>query len=51
MKRIFNKQFMREYWNKLMDSTRRKMSAGAQAINKIITRAHGDNWRRKENKK
>lgn len=51
MKRIFNKQEIKEYWRKLMDSTRKKMSVGAQAITKLITRAHGDNWRRKEEKK
>ncbi|HEV2917344.1 MAG TPA: hypothetical protein VGW78_06400 [Candidatus Babeliales bacterium] len=51
MKRIFNKEHMHEYWRKLMDSTRKKMSSGAQAITKLITHAHGDNWRRKEGKK
>jgi hypothetical protein len=51
MKRTFDKEYMYAYWRKLMDSTRKQISVGAQAINKLITRAHGDNWRRKEEKK
>jgi hypothetical protein len=51
MKKMFNKHNIQDYWRRLMDSTRKKMAVGAQAITKLITRAHGDNWRRKEEKK
>ncbi len=34
-----------------MDSTRKKMSRGAQNISKVITSAHKDEWRRKNEKK
>jgi hypothetical protein len=30
-----------------MHSTHNKMSEGASQVNKIINRAHKDNWRRK----
>jgi len=42
---------MREYWQRMMESTRKKMSLGAQNINKTISWARGDNWRRKNEKK
>jgi len=41
----------RSYWRSMMASTHRAMSTGAQQIMKLITMAHGDNWRRKEKKK
>lgn len=41
---------MRQYWRSLMDSTKKKMTFGAQCLNKIICRAHGDQWRRGQNK-
>ena len=57
MKRIFNKardafpkigNTLRTYWRNLMASKHRKMSEGAVEKSKIITSAHGDNWRRHE---
>lgn len=57
MKRLFDKarnvfpnmkNKLRSYWRTLMASRHRNMSEGAQEKNKIITRAHGDNWRRHE---
>jgi sugar (pentulose or hexulose) kinase len=45
------KKEARSYWFSMMESTRRAMSRGAQNILKILTSAHGDNWRRKEKKK
>ena len=44
-------QTVKNHWRELMASTHRRMSRGAQNLNKIITFAHGDNWRRKEKKK
>lgn len=41
---------LRQYWRKLMDSSAKKMSFGAQCLDKIICRAHGDQWRRGQNK-
>jgi len=35
------------YWRRLYDSAKKKMSRGAQNVNKIITWARKDNWRRK----
>lgn len=53
MKRFFQKVFsaetrnrLREYWRTLMRSNKRKMSEGAQEINRLITTAHKDQWRR-----
>ena len=36
------------YWNDVMRSTACRMSRGAQNIDKLITWAHKDNWRRKQ---
>jgi hypothetical protein len=36
---------------KTMNSKNNNMSRGAQYVNRIITWAHKDNWRRKEKKK
>ena len=41
---------LRQAWRKVMESTRNKMSFGAQCLNKIICRAHGDQWRRGQDK-
>jgi plasmid maintenance system antidote protein VapI len=47
------KMFLRakEYWLNLMRSTQIKMSRGAVNISKVITSAHGDQWRKKDVKK
>ena len=43
---------MRNYWRKLMNSTRVRMPRGAQYIDKIISWARGENWRgNRKNKK
>ncbi len=39
------------YWQEVMHSTHCKMSRGAEYVDKIITWAHADNWRRKNKKK
>ena len=42
---------MRNYWNRSMnDSKHVKMSEGSQQINKLITVAHKDQWRRNSKK-
>lgn len=48
MKKIYNnvKEKTREWWNKVMSSRNKKMSQGAQEVNKLITSAHKDQWRR-----
>ncbi len=53
MKRIFDRQQMREYWQKVYHSLHHKMSRGAEYITRTISWARGDNWRRndKNNKK
>ena len=42
---------MRNYLRQVMDTSHRHMSRGAEYINKMISWAHNDNWRRKEKKK
>jgi len=42
---------LRQYWGRVMDSTKKKMSFGASCINKIICVAHGDQWRRGHGKR
>ena len=46
---------LREHWDKLVASSHRNMSRGAEYINKVITFAHKDQWRKRmrgrENKK
>lgn len=49
MKTKFSK--MREYWRRMMESTQRKLSQGAQNISRVMTWGHKDNWRRKNEKK
>lgn len=45
------KSKIRQYWNELYHSTHLRMSQGACYVMQLITRAHKDNWRRKEHKK
>ncbi len=43
---------MQDYWKRLMNHSKTvKMSEGSQEVNKIITSAHGDQWRRGNKKK
>jgi hypothetical protein len=42
---------MRTHWETLVANSHRNMSRGAEYINKIITSAHRDQWRRHEDKK
>lgn len=55
MKKRFGKKIgksrSKNAWKKLMDSANNKISRGASNINKIISWARGDNWRRKKNVK
>jgi len=44
----FGKPRFKKAWKKLMDSTNKKLSRGASNINKIISWARADNWRRKQ---
>ncbi|MFC1845580.1 hypothetical protein ACFLX2_00455 [Candidatus Dependentiae bacterium] len=44
----FGKSRFKNAWKKLMDSTHRNISRGASSINKIISWARSDNWRRKQ---
>jgi len=37
---------VKQYWRKLMDSGKKKMSQGAEFIEKIISRSRNENWRR-----
>lgn len=39
---------IRQYWQKLMASTHRKMSEGAQELSRIIPWARKDCWRRND---
>jgi hypothetical protein len=53
MKKIFGNigSRVRQNWRNVMDSTKRKMSTGAQYIATMIPWSRGDNWRRQESKK
>ena len=42
---------VKEYWRNRMSSKNRKMSRGASHVDKIISWARGENWRRKNKKK
>lgn len=43
---------VRDYWRNLMSSVKEsKISHGAKEVMKMITRAHKDNWRRKDHDK
>ena len=44
-------QILRDYWRRVMHSTKKHMSLGAQNIAKTITWARRDNWRRRRHKK
>lgn len=47
-----SRKTMRNYWRKMVDSTRVKMPRGAQYIDKMISWARGENWRgSRKNKK
>jgi hypothetical protein len=48
MKKIFDKEKMKQQWRNLLNSTRNKISRGAANINKIISWARNENWRRKD---
>jgi hypothetical protein len=37
---------MREHWENLVANSHRNMSRGAEYINKVITCAHKDQWRK-----
>jgi hypothetical protein len=39
---------MRDRWKEKSASRMKKMSSGAQQISKLITSAHGDEWRRND---
>lgn len=41
---------LRQQWRRVMDSGKKHMSFGATCLNRIICRAHGDQWRRGQNK-
>lgn len=41
----------RTHWQNLVDNSHRHMARGAEYINKVITFAHKDQWRRNKNKK
>ncbi len=53
MKKMIGKsrETMRQYWRKVMSSTRKNMSIGAQYVDKIITWARRENWRGNKEKK
>lgn len=42
---------MRDHWEHLVNNSHRHMSRGAEYINKVITFARGDEWRRGREKK
>jgi hypothetical protein len=46
-----NKRRMREYWKRVMESTRKKISEGASQIWRIMPYARKENWRHKDEKK
>lgn len=48
MKKIFDKEKMKQHWRNLMNSTKNSISRGAANINKIISWARNENWRRKD---
>ncbi len=58
MKKLLSKIFghdtrerLRQYWRSLVRSKKHvNMSEGAQEVNKVITSAHGDGWRRTDKK-
>jgi len=46
-----DKNRVKMYWRTLMESTRKKMSLGAQYITRLFSKPHGDGWRRGDGKK
>ncbi len=53
MKKMIGKsrETMRQYWRKVMASTRNRMSIGAQYVDRIISWARRENWRGNKEKK
>lgn len=53
MKKFIGKtrEYLRTYWRNVMQSKDDNMSRGAEYVNRIITWARGDNWRRGREKK
>ena len=53
MKKLLSeaKETMRDYWSKVMHSTRNRMSLGAQYIARLHPWARGENWRGSKEKK
>ena len=45
-----DKNRVKMYWRTLMESTRKKMSLGAQYISRIFSKPRGDGWRRRDGK-
>ncbi len=41
----------KEYWQRMMESTQRKLSQGAQQISRVMTWGKKNQWRRKNEKK
>lgn len=42
---------IRQHWQNLVDNAHRNMPRGAEYINKLITVAHKDQWRRNNGNK
>lgn len=42
---------VRQEWRKVMNSTKRSMSLGAQYLARMMPWARGENWRKKDHKK
>ena len=42
---------VKQYWKSMMHSVQEKLSRGAQNINRMISHARKENWRRMEKKK
>lgn len=47
---IKNPSKIRQYWKKLMDSPRNKISSGSAQICRIIPWARSENWRHSDRK-
>ena len=50
MKRIKSKGKIRQFWKKVMNSTKNNMSRGAQNIATTICWSRNENWRRMDRK-
>jgi hypothetical protein len=51
MKKIFDRHKIKEYWQRVYQSTHNKISRGASYISAIIPWARGEYWRKKDEKK